>query len=295
MSMETVYVIIYEILDAYAFLMLSAIGLAIIYGMMGIINLAHGEFIMIGAYITTALANSGIPLGISILCGTLGVAIFGGILDIILFSKLYNRALDSIVATWGLSLILSQGCLILIGPTIPSCKTPAGIINLGSVTYSIYRVMIIGIAILVPIIVYIIFKKTRFGIQSRATIQNKVSAAYLGSNTRKIYSITFMIGSAFAGLVGGLYAPTYSMSPTMGGFFQLQSFVAVIVGGLNPLIGAVSASVFLGTIQGIISIIFNSYYARMALLLIAIIILRIMPRGISAYIEKKRESRMGAR
>lgn len=293
--MDRIAAIIYEIFDGYAFLMLSAVGLAIIYGMMGIINLAHGEFIMVGAYITTILANAGVPLWIAIICGTVGTAAFGGLLDTLFIHKLYHRPLDSIVATWGLSLVLSEGCLILIGPTIPTTKTPVGVVTIGNAAYSAYRVLIIGIAIIIPILVYLIFKKSKFGLESRATMQNAISAAYMGTNTRRIYRMTFMIGSAFAGLCGGLYAPTYSIQPTMGQYFQLQSFVSVVVGGLNPVIGAVSAAGFLGSVQGVISILFNSYFARMALLLIAIVILRVLPGGLSSSIERLREKRVKVR
>lgn len=283
---------LYQVLDSFAFLMIASIGLAIIYGMMGIINMAHGEFIMLGAYITTLVAQKGVPLSISIILGSVGVALIGGLLDRILMCRLYNRPLDSIAVTWGLSLILSQGMLILMGPTLPVVSAPFGFVSIGGSTYQIYRLIIIAIAFIIPILLYYIFQKTRFGIESRATMQRPISASTLGINTKKMYTITFMIGSGLAGFAGGLYAPTMTVCPTMGQSFQMQSFVTVVVGGINPLIGTVTSAGFLGIVQGMVSMILTTFFGRMALLLVAILLLRMLPGGMSLLVERIRERRM---
>jgi branched-chain amino acid transport system permease protein len=290
--MHLVVMVLYQLFDSFAFLLISAMGLAIIYGMMGIINLAHGEFIMLGAYITTLLANNGVPLVAAILLGALGVGAFGILVNSLFMSRLYNRPLDSIVATWGLSLIMSQGMLILLGPSIMGYPAPLGFSSIGGSNYSNYRVLLIGVAVLLPAIMLIVFKKTRFGLESRATMQRPSTAEMLGINTRKVYALTFMIGSAFAGLAGGLYAPTSAVVPTMGQFFQLQSFVTVIVGGLNPLVGTVIAAGSLGAAQAGISIVWDAFFARVGLLVIAILVLRILPGGLSSVVDRVHEQRM---
>src|SRR5699024_1440581 len=115
--LENLFNIIYQFMDSFSFLTLAAIGLAIIFGMMGIINLAHGEFIMLGAYITTITAMAGVPLPIAIIVGSISVGVFGFIVDKLIIRHLYGRPLDSVVATWGLSLIMGQGMLVLMGPS----------------------------------------------------------------------------------------------------------------------------------------------------------------------------------
>lgn len=289
--MDSIISFFYQILDSFAFLMISSIGLAIIYGMMGIINMAHGEFIMLGAYITTLLANRGVPLTFSILLGGVGVAIFGYVVDALLTSRMYNRPLDSIAVTWGMSLLLSQGMLILLGPSLPVVSAPFGFVRIAGSTYQVYRLIIILISFLIPLVFYWVFTKTRFGLLSRATMQRPVSAGMLGVNTRKKYSITFMIGSGLAGLAGGIYAPTMTIAPTMGQSFQMQSFVTVVVGGINPLVGSITSSGLLGIVQGTISMFFTSFYGRMALLIVAIMTLRILPQGTSYLWEKMRAKR----
>lgn len=293
--MNTIIVSLYQILDSFAFLMIAAIGLSIIYGMMGIINMAHGEFIMLGAYITTLTAQQGVPLSISIVIGSLGVALFGGIIDRVLMCRMYNRPLDSIAVTWGLSLIMSQGMLILMGPTLPVVTAPFGHVAIGGSTYQIYRLIIIGIAFIIPLVLHYIFSKTRFGIESRATMQRPQSAGMLGINTKKMYSLTFMIGSGLAGFAGGLYAPTMTIAPTMGQSFQMQSFVTVVVGGINPLVGTVTSAGFLGVVQGLVSMLLTSFFGRMALLLVAILVLRTLPGGMSLLVERIHERRMERR
>jgi len=289
---DNIIVYAYQILNSYAFLMIAAIGLAIIYGMMGVINLAHGEFIMLGAYITTILGSAGVPLLVAILCSTIGVAIYGGIIDLLFVNRLYNRPLDSIVATWGLSLIMVQMIQIIFGPSMPTIAIPFGTVTIMGRDFAGYRLLIIGISIVLPIILYFLFSKTRFGLESRATMQQPLSAGLLGTNTRKMYSLTFMIGSAFAGFAGGLYAPTVTVAPTMGEMFQMQSFVTVVVGGLNPLVGAVSASSVLGVINGVVSYLITSFFGRIALLVFAILLLRVLPGGLSEYIAHQRNRRM---
>jgi len=283
---------LYQILDSFAYLMIAAIGLSIIYGMMGIINMAQGEFIMLGAYITTLTAHAGLPFWAAVICGTIGVAIFGGILDALVMHRMYNRPLDSIAVTWGMSLILSQGMLILLGPTLPVVTAPFGYVTIGRGTYQVYRLMIIGFAILIPLLLSLFFSKSRFGLESRATMQRPHSAGLLGINTRRMYTITFMIGSGLAGLAGGIYAPTLTINPTMGQSFQMQSFVTVVVGGINPLIGSVTSAALLGTVQGVVSMILTSFFGRMALLIVAILMMRLLPGGTSLMVEKIRNRRL---
>lgn len=284
---EELFNIFYQLADSFTFLVLSAIGLAIIFGMMGIINLAHGEFIMLGAYITTLCSVSGAPLPLSILFGSAGVGLFGLVVDRLLVRHLYGRPLDSVVATWGISMIMSQGMLVLMGPTLKGTSTPLGSFSVGDSVYSTYRMVLVCIAVFLLIFMYWVFMRTKFGLRSRATMQNQQIASSLGTNTKRMYTLTFIIGSAFAGLAGGLYAPTMSVGPSFGTGFLMESFVTVIVGGANPLVGTVAAGGSLGVVNSGLSYVFGTFIGRLGLLVVAIIFIRVWPLGFSGLIEKK--------
>jgi len=282
-----IFDLIYQFMDNFSFLILSALGLAIIFGMMGIINLAHGEFIMLGAYITTIAATSGIPLPLAILLSAIGVGFFGLIVDRTIIHRLYGRTLDSVVVTWGISMILSQGMLIIFGPSIEGVSTPLGSITIAGGTYSMYRILLFIIALLMLGVIYWVFMHTKFGLYSRATMQKHDIAKSMGINTNKMYSLTFMVGAALAGLTGGLYASTMAVSPNFGSSFLMPSFVTVIVGGANPLIGTSLSGGVLGVVNSVLDILWGTFYGRLGLLAVAIIVIRLLPLGFSGLVEKK--------
>lgn len=283
---SNVFNYVYQFLDSFAFLVLAVAGLAVIFGMMGIINLAHGEFIMLGAYVFTLLAKASVPFVIAVIAASAFVGIFGYIVDKLVISRLYGRPLDSVVATWGISLLLRQGILIILGPSIPGLTTPLGTFFVGTSAYSVYRLVLAVISILVLCGMYFLFMHTKFGLHSRATMQSNQIALALGVNTKRMYSVTFMLGSALAGLCGALYAPTMTITPTMGQAFQNDSFVTVIVGGADPLTGVALSGGFLGVIQSVISIHFGTFFGKIGLLLVAIIVIRVLPKGLSGVVEK---------
>lgn len=274
-------------MDSFSFLILAAMGLAIIFGMLGVINLAHGEFIMLGAYITTYCSLIGIPIAISILLGSFGVGIFGFIVDKVVIRHLYGRPLDSVVATWGISLIMGQGMLIMMGPSLQGLSTPLGSFSVGGINYSTYRLILTIVAVLLIAMLYWVFMHTKFGLRSRATMQNEQIARSLGTNTKQMYTMTFVIGSMLAGLTGGLYSFTMTIGPSFGAGFLMESFVTVIVGGANPLIGTVISGGMLGIVHSSLSYIFGTFIGRVGLLIAAILFIRLWPAGFSGLVEKK--------
>lgn len=278
--------LLYQFMNNFAFLILSAIGLAVIFGMMKIINLAHGEFIMLGAYIVTLATKAGIPLLLSILLSVVGVGIFGLIVDRLIISRLYGRTLDSVVVTWGVSLVMQQGILILFGPSLESLSTPLGSVSVDGSDYSLYRILMFVTAIVLLVLLYLLFTKTTFGLHSRAAMQDAEIAQSMGVNTNRIYSLTFSIGAALAGLTGALYAPTMAVSPTFGGGFLMPSFVTVIVGGANPLIGPSLSGGVLGVVSTGLDATWGTFFGRLGLLVVAILVIRVMPLGFSGLVEK---------
>lgn len=286
--LTSLFAAFYQFGDAFAFLVLSACGLAIIFGMMGVINLAHGEFIMCGAYVTVMATRAGIPLPLSILLGSLVAGIIGMALERLVIRHLYGRPLDTIVATWGVSLIATQGTLIVLGSTMQGVGTPLGSFVVGNLSFSTYRIVLIFAALAVLGGLYLLFNKTRFGILARATIQVPHMAEGLGVNTRHVYALTFGLGAALAGLTGGLYAPTMTMVPTMGATFIVEAFVTVVVGGADVFLGTAPAAVVLAVVKAGMTSWQGQLFGQIALLVAVILVIRLLPRGISGFILKER-------
>ena len=284
--------LIYQLFANSAFLFLAALGLIIILGMMNIINLAHGEFMMIGAYVATITYHAGIPFVISVILSFIVVALIGSIFELLIIRRFYGRELGALVVTWGISLVLGQGTLLLFGPFMPSIKIPGGSYKFGDFSYSEYWLILIGVCILLIVLLWWVYSFTNYGLQAKATMQNPDMAKCLGVSTNKIYTITFSIGAGLAGLGGALLSPTMTIAPFMGQQFVAPAFITVVVGGAtNVIYGAVGSSLTLSAVKTNIGMAFGAFFGTVALLLTALIVIRIMPNGISAtlqrYIDKK--------
>lgn len=283
MSMLTfLYSGLYQFGDNLAFLVLSALGLAVIFGMMGVINLAHGELVMCGAYVTIVSAKAGVPLALAMAIGTAAAAVAGIVVERLVIRHLYHRPADSVVATWAISLITQQVMLLTAGPSIEGISTPFGSFALGGLTFSTYRAVLPLIAIGVLALLYVLLFHTNYGVGARATIQNARMASCLGLKTPRIYATTFALGAALAGLAGALYAPTMTAVPTMGANFIIQAFVTVVVGGANVLVGAVPAAAILSVIQTALTAFYGQLIGQIGLLVTVILVIRLLPQGVSS-------------
>jgi branched-chain amino acid transport system permease protein len=275
-----------------AFLMISAIGLVVILGMMNIINLAHGEFIMLGAYTATIAFQRGIPLPAAAGLSFLVVAAFGVVMERLIVRRFYGQKLAALVVTWGLSLILSQATLVAFGPFMPAISIPGGSLALGQHTFSTYWLVLIAVSVFLVAVLWWIYHHTRFGLQARATMQNPEMARALGVNTDRVYMLTFALGAGLAGLSGALFAPTASINPFMGQQFVAPAFITVVVGGAaNVLLGAVGSSLFLSLVKTPVGLLFGAFLGTVALLFAALVIIRLLPDGISAYLQRMTNSR----
>jgi branched-chain amino acid transport system permease protein len=285
--------LLFQFLDSFAFIVLAAAGLAIIFGIMGVINLAHGEFIMVGAYGTTLSANAGVPLPVAMVLGVVATTVFGLVVERLIIRRFYDRLLDSMVATWGLSLVMVEGARYIFGNSLPAIGTPLGTIRYagGEFSTSMYGLLLAGLAVVTVGVVYLVFTRTDYGMRARATIQNESMASALGVDTERTYMTTFAIGSALAGLTGALYAPTLSIGPGLGTSFLVEAFVAVVVGGTNVILGTLIGGGVLGVINAVFSNLYGTFFGRIALLLFAIVVLRFLPRGVTGLVETIRERR----
>lgn len=284
--LEYIFAFLSLVLANFGQLALIALGLAIIFGIMDVINFAHGEFIMVGAYGTSMGYHAGLPLVLAILVGGLVAGIFGLIVERLVIRHLYDRLIETLVATWGVSLITIQAVRIVYGGTFPGITTPFGSLEFGILSTSIYRLALAGAAVFLFAITYAIFMYTRYGLHSRAAMQNKEMAQCLGVQTDRVYMKTFFFGSVLTGIAGGLVAPTASLTPIMGSNMLMEAFVTVIVGGTNVIVGTSLASLSLGVIQAPVSMVYGTLGGYFALLVTTIVLIRVLPEGISGVINR---------
>jgi branched-chain amino acid transport system permease protein len=286
--------ILYQFGTNAAFLLISAIGLIVILGMMRIINLAHGELMMMGAYTATIAFHRGIPFPVAAVLSFIVVAVAGAILERLIVKRFYGRELGALVVTWGISLIMGQTTLVLFGPFMQAIAIPGGSFALGPFSFSVYWIALIIIAVLLLVALWWVYTRTVFGLQARATMQNPAMARALGVNTDRIYMLTFALGAGLAGFSGALMAPTVSIAPFMGQQFVAPAFITVVVGGgANVLTGAAGSSLLLSLVKTPVGFWLGAFLGTVVLLLAALIIIRLMPNGISAYLQRFADRRIG--
>jgi branched-chain amino acid transport system permease protein len=264
-----------------AVLVIVSIGLAVVFGMMGIINLAHGEFLMLGAYTTLVGVRAGLYLWLAMVLAAATVGVFGLIVERLLIRHLYGRLADSMLATWGLSLIMAQGMVLIFGPSTQGIATPTGSMQIGSYSVAYYSLVLVGAAAALLAIVFWVFTRTRYGVMARAVTQVPEMAAAVGINSDLVNAGTFAFGSALAGAAGALLAPLVGVMPTMGQAYIARAFMTVIVGGPGVLSGTAAASVLLGGVENVVSYLSTPFFGQGALLVLAIVLLRVLPTGLS--------------
>jgi branched-subunit amino acid ABC-type transport system permease component len=280
--MDFALVVGIEILNAVASLMLISIGLAIIFGMMRIINLAHGEFLMLGGYAAITATKAGVNIWIAMLVvAPLVVGVIGIVVERCVVRFLYGRMVDTMLATWGLSLLLVGLVTTIFGNTTAGISSPLGSMLIGTYTVSLYTLFIVFVAAVVAFGLWLLLKKTRFGLIARGTMQNANMAAGLGLSPPKVYMVTFGIGAALAGLAGGVLAPITGVVPTIGVAYVAKAFITVIGGGASILTGTISASALFGTVNQLATFATTPVIGEVALLLAAIVLIRLLPQGIT--------------
>lgn len=281
MDFSQVAAIVLSIANSIALLVIVSVGLAVIFGMMGLINMAHGEFLMLGAYLTVTFYRLGIGFWFAAILGSLSVGVFGIIMERCLIRFLYGRLAAMMLATWGLSLMMIQVVTLIFGTSTQSLPTPLGSFKIGDYSFSEYSIVVDIAALAMLALVYIVFTKTRYGVMARAATLDSTMASAVGIDVRRVNMLTFGFGAALSGLGGALLSALAGVVPTFGQQFVGNAFMTVISGGAAVLTGTASASALLGGIQGIVSNAFTAFFGSIALLLVAIVLLRFMPNGIS--------------
>lgn len=271
-------------LSTASILLMIGVGLAIIYGSMGVINLAHGEFVMLGAYATWALQfYFGLGMLVSLPIVFVAIGAVGWVIEKGIVSRLYNRPLDTILATWGVGIVLQQAITLGIGSQSRFVQRPKmfdGNLLIGDMVISNYRLFILAVSAAMLGATYLLLTRTEFGTKLRAVIQNREISECYGVRAERIYALTFAYGAALAGVAGALVTPLISTTPTMGTTLVVDAFLVVIVGGVGSLVGTALASVLIGEASAMFSMIFNDTTGRIALLVGIILLIRFRPKGL---------------
>lgn len=264
-----------------AFLAVISLGLAVVFGMMSINNLAHGEFLMIGAFLTVSLTRSGVNLWLAMVIASVAVAAFGALVERLLIRRLYGRLEATMLATFGLSLILVQSAVLIWGTASEGIPTPLGSFRVGRYSFATYNLVIVIAAVLLVGGVYLLYSRSRFGVMARAVTMNPEMASAIGINSSRINMGNFAVGAGLAGAGGALLAPVVAVAPSMGASYIAQAFVTVVLGGPGAVTGTAAASSLLGTVHRVVSDASTDFYGTAALLVLAIALLRFLPTGIS--------------
>jgi branched-chain amino acid transport system permease protein len=271
-----------DVAYAISTLALLSAGLALVFGLMRIINLAHGEFIVIGGYVTLVATNAGVPIWLAIfVMSPLLVGLFGLLVEWAIIRHLYGRMMDTMLATWGLSMLISGALVTVFGNTTTGVTNPMGALSIGDYQVGGFSVLIIGVTFVLMLISYLVLRYTRSGLIVRAAMQSADVVAGLGYNPKAVYRITFALGAAISGLAGGLMAPLIGLTPTSGGQFIAKSFITVISGGASVVTGTLSASTLFGLVSKGVEWLSTPVWGELALLLVAIVLMRMMPQGIT--------------
>jgi branched-subunit amino acid ABC-type transport system permease component len=263
-------------------LVIISLGLAVIFGMMRVINLAHGEFLMLGGYSAILSVQAGAYLWIGmLLVAPIVVGAIGFVVERVLIRNLYGRMIDTMLATWGLSLALIGGVTMIFGNSVTGFSAPLGSVAIGGFRTSGYSLFLIGAAAALVICTWLVLRFTALGLIARGTMQNAEIASTLGVSPARVFAITFTIGAALSGLAGGLIAPLSGVVPTMGTAYIAKAFITVITGGAAILTGTLSASTLLGTVSTLGTFLTTPVFGEVVLLIVAIVLLRLLPRGIT--------------
>lgn len=271
-------------------LLLTGLGLAITFGVMRIINLAHGEFIMLGAYITFLLQSTfKLDLLLTIPFAFLGTAIIGAIVELTIIRRLYGRPLETLLATWGLSIVLQGVVKLIFTAQLKYVKSPRYIsgnltlfsnANGDSIEISYYRLFIIATALgLLAVTAYLLYG-TALGRQIRAVTQNRDMAKCLGVNTSFVDMVTFAYGCGLAGIAGSVISSLKSVAPPMGQDYLVDAWMVVVTGGVDKLVGVLAGAFLIGETSSAIAFLLNDPTARVLVLAAVIILIRYRPEGL---------------
>jgi urea transport system permease protein len=295
MTFDTIVMQGFGGLSLFTVLVLMALGLSIVFGLMGVINMAHGELMAMGAYATYATAAfferflpklMPIYFLVGIVLAFVVTFIFGYLLERGLIRFLYRRPLDTMLATWGLALLLQQVFRSVFGPREVGVPTTSWLAGAWQVTPAISlplsRLFIIGLTVVVSVAVYLLLYRSRWGLRIRAVTQNRDMSGAAGINTARVDAMTFAFGCGLAGIAGSSFTMLASTGPTTGQQYIVDTFVVVVFGGVESLVGTFLSAFLISQQQSALELFLTGSMAKAGMLLLVIAVLYFRPNGLFA-------------
>jgi urea ABC transporter permease protein UrtB len=269
--------VIYQI----ATLALITLGLAVVFGLLGVLNMAHGEFVMLGAYSVVVVQGLGLPLLCAVPLAVVVCAVIGWVVERWLIRPLYSRPFDTLLATWALAMLMRKIVEGIFGKGYRNVQTTiAAPISFAGVTYPAYRLVLIGLVIVMMTVIALWYTRSPAGLRVRAMTGNPVLAQALGINTERLASRTFICGVAMAGLAGVMLAPLVRIEPGIGVDYLLNSFFVLVVGGLGTLAGLGGGVALIGGTQSVVSSLVDQTSGYAVVLVLSVLFLWLKPNGL---------------
>jgi branched-chain amino acid transport system permease protein len=266
-----------------AILVITALGLSIIFGMLGVVNFAHGALFMVGAYAGLWVASLTGSFWWGLVLAPIAIGLFGMLIEYFLVRPLYGRSIDDpLLLTFGLSYVLVEGVRIIFGsdgipfPTPPSLT---GVLDLGVGFFPIYRIFVVGVVFIVVLLLWLGLEKTRFGLIVRAGARDPMMMRVLGVDIGKVWLLVFGLGVGLASLGGVLSGPMRSVNPEMGSLVLAEAFVVTVIGGLGSLLGSIVAGLLVGIVISMTAL-FAPEMATIVMFALMAIVLLIRPQGL---------------
>jgi len=287
MELDFLATVLLSSLSSASILLIATLGLAVVYGLMGVINLAHGEFIMVGAYSALTATQIGLPFLLAIPFAVAMTMLIGAIVELLIIRKLYGRLFDTMLATWGLGMVFNQVAVLLFGTVSPGIGMPQWSFKIGEYSLAVYPISMILVAAAMLAFVYYLMTHTVYGMKARASIQQPQMAQAIGIDSSRVNTMTFAIGSGLAGFAGAILLPIIPATPSMGLFFAVKGFLTVVVAGPVALTGSALTAVGLGGGASVTASFMTSVIGDVFFFLVTAILLWLYPMGISAKWRRK--------
>jgi len=263
---------------------LMALGLTIIFGLLDVINMAHGEFYALGAYLAVSLLAAGVSFWLCLIIVPVLMLPVGYVVERLLIQRVFDRKdrhVLTLLLTFGLGVVLEDAFRLIFGPNTVRMETPiGGAADVFGMYFPNYRLFVMGIGAVIIAVTWVVIFRTRIGAMVRAAAHDRQMASSLGVPVARVYSATFAFGIGLAGLAGVLLAPIYSVFPTMGKDFILLAFTVVIVGGMGSIKGAVIAGIVLMQVQALASLYISPVWTEPLLFGVMVLVLMWRPQGL---------------
>lgn len=271
-----------EVGSATLILALVSMGLAVIFGLVGVINMGHGAMLALGAYLTWTLTGQGLAFPLAVVLATVGVGVVGLAFEVLVIRHFYEHPFETLLISWGFYLVVTELIKIIWGSTLKNIRNPIpGTFSIGDAGIGRYEAVVCLVSLLLLVGSGFVLYRTSIGLKVRAMIQNREMALMLGVNAPQMYRTVFVAGAAMAGLAGALIAPMFSIEPDMGTLWLVRSFFAVIVGGLGAIVsGTLVGSVLIGGGTVLFALVSKQVFAQTVVFALAVIALRFRPVGL---------------